>query len=90
MEGVEPAGEEAAGEEAAGGTEGVVVTATHVDSGETATAKTDSYGDFWLKDLKDGWYTLRIEKDGYLPQKFGPVDVTEKDANIGDVAMWKA
>lgn len=71
-------------------TEGVVVTATGVDSGKTATATTDSYGDFWLKDLADGKYTLLIEKPGYLPQKLGPVDVTEKDVNVGDIALWKA
>ena len=70
--------------------EGVAITATNVETGETATAKTDSYGDFWLKDLKDGRYTLLVEKGGYLSQKLGPVDVTEKDANVGDIALWKA
>ena len=53
-------------------------------------AKSDSYGDFWLKGLKDGIYTLLIEKPGYLAQKFGPVDVTKKDINVGDIAIWKA
>jgi len=71
--------------------EGVKVTATcaSCDCGETFTAVTDSYGDFWLRDLKECEYTLLFEKDGYLPQKFGPVDVTEKDINIGDIALWK-
>jgi len=35
-------------------------------------------------------YTLFIEKPGYLAQKLGPVDVTQKDMNVGDVALWKA
>lgn len=69
---------------------GITVTAANVETGETVSTETDSYGDFWLKGLPDGNYTLLFEKAGYLPQKFGPVDVTKKDINIGDVALWKA
>ncbi len=69
---------------------GVTVTATNNSTGEKSVAATDSYGDFWLRDLKDGVYTLLIEKPGYLTQKFGPVDVTQKDMNVGDIAIWKA
>jgi tetrathionate reductase subunit B len=68
--------------------EGVTVTATDV-TGATCSASTDSYGDFWLRDLPDGTYTLLIEKAGYLAQKVA-VDVTKKDMNVGDIAMWKA
>ena len=32
-------------------------------------------------------YTLLIEKPGYLPQKLGPVDVTKKDLNVGDIPL---
>ncbi len=71
-------------------TEGATITATHTENGEKVVAKSDSYGDFWLNGLKNAKYTLLIEKAGYMPQKFGPVDVTEKDVNIGDVKMWKA
>jgi len=71
-------------------TEGVAVTATNVETGEKAKAVTDSYGDFWLNNLKDGRYTLLIEKKGYMAQKLGPVDVTEKDINVGDINLWKA
>ncbi len=39
--------------------------------------------------LKDGKYNLLIEKKGYLTQKFGPVDLTTKDVNMGDIALWK-
>ena len=66
------------------------VTATNCDSGEKVTAKSDSYGDFWLNNLKNAKYNLLIEKPGYMPQMFGPVDVTEKDVNVGDIKMWKA
>jgi tetrathionate reductase subunit B len=68
--------------------EGVTVTATDA-AGATCSASTDSYGDFWLRDLPDGTYTLLIEKSGYLAQKVA-VDVTKKDMNVGDIAMWKA
>ena len=70
--------------------ENVKVTATNVDTGETLTTETDSYGDFWFRGLENGKYNLLFEKEGYLTQKFGPVDVTEKDINIGDIAIWKA
>ncbi len=70
--------------------EGVTVTAANGESGLKATAVTDSYGDFWLRGLEDGVYTLLIEKPGYLTQKLGPVDVTRKDINVGDIGIWKA
>ena len=70
-------------------TEGASVTATNTESGQTFSASTDIYGDFWLKNLPDGTYTLLIEKEGYLTKKFGPVDATEKDQNVGDVELWK-
>lgn len=71
-------------------TENVTVTAVNTETGETLTAQTDSYGDFWFKGLAQGKYTLTFAKDGYLSQKAGPIDVTEKDINIGDIALWKA
>jgi len=66
------------------------VTATNTKTGEKSQTTSDSYGDFWLKGLKDGIYTLLIEMPGYMAQKFGPVDVTKKDMNVGDIALWKA
>ncbi len=69
-------------------TESATVTATHVASGASCSVTTDSYGDFWLRDLEPGEYTLLIEKDGYLAQKMGPVDAA--DVNVGDIAVWKA
>jgi hypothetical protein len=38
--------------------------------------------------VEPGEYTVLVEKDGYLPQKLGPVDAT-KDINVGDIAVWK-
>ena len=65
--------------------EGVTVTATNDETGEKAKAITDSYGDFWLRGLKNGVYTLLIEKAGYQSENIGPVDVTQKDLNVGDI-----
>ena len=53
-------------------------------------ATTDNYGDFWLKGLADGTYTLLIEKPGYLAKKLGPIDATAADQNVGDIELWKA
>jgi Fe-S-cluster-containing dehydrogenase component len=66
---------------------GTTVTARNLATGETTTAVTDIYGDFWLKDLADGRYEVLVEKDGYLPERLGPVDVTEKDRNLGDIPL---
>ena len=70
--------------------EGVKVTAVNAETGDSCETTTDSYGDFWLRGLAGGMYTLMFEKSGYLTQKFGPVDVTKIDVNIGDVELWKA
>ena len=69
--------------------EGAKVTARDRETNKTASTTTDNYGDFWLKDLADGSYTVLIEKKGYLPEKLGPVDATEKDQNLGDIVLWK-
>jgi tetrathionate reductase subunit B len=70
-------------------TEDAKVTAVKVGNGKFYEATTDSYGDFWLRDVEPGAYTLLVEKAGYLPQKMGPVDAS-KDINVGDIAVWKA
>ncbi len=71
-------------------TKGAIVTATNIETGGTTSAETDNYGDFWLKDLPEGMYTLLIEKPGYLSQKLGPIDATLTDQNLGDIVLWKA
>jgi tetrathionate reductase subunit B len=71
-------------------TSDATVTATDSQTGQTVQALTDHYGDFWLKDLPEGTYSLLIEKEGYLPKKLGPIDITEMDQNLGDIVLWKA
>ena len=69
-------------------TEGATVTATHSETGETFSASTDNYGDFWLKGLPDGSYILLIEKPGYLTKKLGPTHGAGTDHNLGDIELW--
>ena len=71
-------------------TQGATVTATNTQTAEKVSTVTDHYGDFWLKDLPDGLYTIVVEKAGYLTQKLGPIDATQKDQNVGGIGMWKA
>ena len=70
--------------------QGATVTATNTKTGKTYRTTSDNYGDFWLKGLEDGIYMLSIEKAGFLTEKFGPVDVTQKDINVGDIALYQA
>ncbi len=68
---------------------GAKVTATNLATGAVETVETDSYGDFWFNKLEKGEYSVLIEKDGYRDQFISPVDVSEKDLNIGDIKMFK-
>ena len=65
------------------------VNATNAETGETSSIETDNYGDFWLRGLPDGSYTILIEKENYLTQKMGPIDINEMDKNLGDIELWK-
>jgi Fe-S-cluster-containing dehydrogenase component len=69
--------------------QGATVTAANLTTGERLTVTTDNYGDFWLRNLPDGTYTLLVEKPGYLAKKLGPIDATSLDQNVGDVELWK-
>jgi len=71
-------------------TEGATITAIDPTTGETVTTTSDNYGDFWLKNMKEGSYTLLIEKEGYLSRTLGPVDITAADRNVGDIELRKA
>ena len=64
------------------------VTATELTTGAVHTTKTDSYGDFWFNEIEPGSYSLLIEKEGFRDQFISPVDVTEKDLNIGDIKLF--
>jgi tetrathionate reductase subunit B len=54
------------------------------DSGDSFTAETDNFGDFWFRGLADDRsFTLTLEKDG----KRLVIDdiVTRKDLSLGDI-----
>jgi tetrathionate reductase subunit B len=60
-------------------------TLTDSGSRQKFTTKTDGFGDFWFEGLKEGQFSLIIEKDG-KSKKF--VDIsTEKDVNLGDIPL---
>jgi tetrathionate reductase subunit B len=65
------------------------VTLTNIENDEKFTTKTDSYGDFWFRELNDGIYSLLIDKKGYHSHMIRPVDATEKDINVGTVNLFK-
>jgi Fe-S-cluster-containing dehydrogenase component len=63
-----------------------VIGATCTLSGAgSETATTDNFGDFWLKGLKEGEYSLKIEKDG----KSKTIEVSTVDGakGLGDIAL---
>jgi Fe-S-cluster-containing dehydrogenase component len=56
------------------------------ESSETFTAETDSFGDFWFRDLKDdGTFSLILEKDG-KSLNFDDISTAE-DVNLGDIPL---
>ncbi|MGI9952696.1 4Fe-4S dicluster domain-containing protein [Moorellaceae bacterium AZ2] len=64
---------------------GAVCTLTSEDGTFTATAKTDNFGDFWLRDLPEADFTLTItagEKTKVLK-----VSTKEKDIGLGDIPL---
>ncbi|MDR1712635.1 MAG: carboxypeptidase regulatory-like domain-containing protein, partial [Coriobacteriales bacterium] len=67
--------------------EEVYIGATATLSGDAGTfsAQTDDWGDFWLRDLPDGDFTLTIEAAG--KSKTLQVSTKEKDIGLGDIAL---
>ncbi len=63
--------------------EGAKVTATS-DAG-TFTAVTDSWGDFWLRDLPDADWAVTIEADGKT--KTLQTSTMSEDKGLGDIAL---
>lgn len=63
--------------------EGATVTATCAEG--TVTATTDSWGDFWLKDLPDAEWRVEIEKG----DKKAALEVStlEEDKGLGDIPL---
>ena len=65
---------------------GATCTLKDKASGDTHTAETDNWGDFWFRGLEDDrTFTLSIEKG----KKSKTIDniVTEKDLSLGDIPM---
>jgi Fe-S-cluster-containing dehydrogenase component len=65
---------------------GAKVTLTNLGSGETLATQTDSFGDFWFKDLNSGTYSLKIEATGYLPKVINDINL-QIDSNLGDIPL---
>jgi Fe-S-cluster-containing dehydrogenase component len=65
-------------------------TCTLTGNGQTQTVKTDSYGDFWFRNLPENTtYDLTIEADGFQCKRFDALCSTP-DVNLGDIPMEKA
>ena len=56
--------------------------------GKVVETFTDVYGDFWFRDLTVGRYDVRIEAKGFKGKYFPDLN-TEKDVNLGDIALDK-
>jgi Fe-S-cluster-containing dehydrogenase component len=61
-------------------------TCTLTDGEKIYTAETDSYGDFWFRDLQVGQYDLTISYPGFRDLYFEKIS-TEQDVNLGDIPM---
>jgi Fe-S-cluster-containing dehydrogenase component len=66
--------------------EGVEVVLTDMNTGQTRTALTDVFGDFWFQQIEASVYQVVIKKEGYLHKVIENVS-TEKDINIGDITL---
>lgn len=59
------------------------------EEGNIQKATTDDFGDFWITGLDEGNYEMWVENAGYLTRYFKE-DTTEKDLNVGSIALYKA
>ena len=64
-------------------------TCTLTAAAKKRTATTDGFGDFWFEGLDVGKYSLKIEAKGFAAKTIGAIS-TEKDVNLGDIALKKA
>lgn len=67
---------------------GAKITLTDLETGEKILTKSDDFGDFWLEGLKGGNFSLAIEMDGYRVKEIKSAS-TEKDVNLGDIALTR-
>ncbi len=65
---------------------GATCTASPVGGGDAVAVDTDAFGDFWLKDLDTGEYTVSIAADSFATKVYDAVS-TEKDVNLGDIPL---
>ena len=65
---------------------GATCTLKDTENGDTFTATTDNFGDFWFRKLDDDrTFILTMDKDG--KQKIIENIVTDKDLSLGDIPM---
>lgn len=69
--------------------EGATVTLADANGNETASLRTDQFGDFWFERREPGRYALKIEKAGYVAKSIDPVDAV-KDINVGAIELRKS
>ncbi len=65
---------------------GAKIALTNLKTGEKIVASSDDFGDFWLEGLKVGKFSVVIEKEGFQVKEIESVS-TEKDVNLGDIAL---
>ena len=58
------------------------------DGAGIAKVESDDFGDFWFEQIEAGAYTLYFEAPGYMTRMM-EVDATEKDINIGGLALYR-
>ena len=66
--------------------EGAKITLKDDKTGKTCVTTSDDFGDFWVEDLEDSTFSLRIEKDGYHTKEIRSIR-TETDVNLGDIEL---
>jgi hypothetical protein len=67
-------------------TKEVVIGGTVTLSGDgSATATTDDFGDFWFEGIEVGSYSVKIDAAG-KSKTISDIN-TEKDVNLGDIAL---
>ena len=66
---------------------GVAVTAVHQTRGTTYRAVTDEFGDFWLRGLEPGFYTVSLEGAGLTGKTLVNLDA-RASLNVGAVRLY--
>jgi Fe-S-cluster-containing dehydrogenase component len=59
-------------------------------TGETVTTTSDNYGDFWLKNIRRAATRCSSRWRAISRGRWGPVDITAADRNVGDIELRKA